>query len=155
MKQAVLPKVVKPSLQPLLQALPTDAASPASFFAPAAAVSDNEQGETRQTAASGPAAASGGVVSAARYDADYLKNPSPEYPALSRRMREQGTVQLDVTVAPDGSAKQVRLSRSSGYPRQDEAALDTVKRWRFVPARKGDEAITADVIVPIEFRLAS
>lgn len=153
-KQAVLPKPVRASPQPLLQAPPAASAPPTSFSARPAAVPDMEQGATRPTAAVTPSSATGGMVSAARYDADYLKNPAPDYPSLSRRMREQGTVHLDVTVAPDGTAKQVKLSRSSGYTRLDEAALETVRRWRFVPARKGDEAITANVIVPIEFRLA-
>lgn len=153
-KKVVLPNPVRPSPQPLLQALPAASAPPTSFSMPSAAAPDMEQGDTRPISAAPPSAATGGIVSTARYDADYLKNPAPEYPSLSRRMREQGTVHLDVTVTPDGAAKEVKLSRSSGYARLDEAALETVRRWRFVPARKGDEAITANVIVPIAFRLA-
>jgi len=88
-----------------------------------------------------------------RFDADYLDNPKPVYPALSRRMGEEGRVVLRVQVRADGGAGEVRLHASSGSPRLDQAALDTVRRWRFVPARQGDEAIAAWVLVPIVFSL--
>ena len=88
-----------------------------------------------------------------RLDAAYLQNPPPVYPPLARRMGEQGRVFLRVRVAADGLAQQVELKTSSGSPRLDNAALDTVKRWRFVPARQGDQAVAAWVVVPISFSL--
>jgi len=92
-------------------------------------------------------------VIAVRYDADYLNNPAPVYPMLSRRKGEQGKVQLLVQVNAQGLADKVEIQTGSGYPRLDSAALEAVKRWRFVPARRGDEAIAASVVVPIVFRL--
>ena len=45
-----------------------------------------------------------------------------------------------------------QVERSSGYPRLDEAAVAVVRdRWRFVPARRGEEALAAWVRVPISF----
>jgi len=88
-----------------------------------------------------------------RFDADYLFNPKPPYPALSRRMGEEGRVVLRVQVRADGSAGEVQVHASSGSPRLDQSALDTVRRWKFVPARRGDEAIAASVLVPIVFSL--
>ena len=35
----------------------------------------------------------------------------------------------------------------------DKAAIDAVKNWKFVPAKRGDKAITKNVLVPIEFKL--
>lgn len=88
-----------------------------------------------------------------RFDAAYLDNPSPAYPSQARRLREQGKVLLRVLVTPGGTAERVELRGSSGSHRLDEAALDTVKRWRFVPARRGTEAVAAWVLVPISFVL--
>lgn len=88
-----------------------------------------------------------------RFDADYLDNPKPPYPPLSRRMGEQGRVVLRVHVTPDGAAGEVLLATSSGSPRLDESALATVRRWKFVPARRGTEAVAAWVLVPIAFTL--
>jgi protein TonB len=93
------------------------------------------------------------AVIAPRFDATYLQNPPPAYPALARRMKEQGKVLLRVFVTPDGAADRIELRKSSGSERLDNAALDTVRRWRFVPARQGDHPVSAWVIVPISFSL--
>lgn len=94
-------------------------------------------------------------VSPPRFDADYLDNPAPAYPALSRRLGEEGRVLLRVFVDPDGSAARVEVRDSSGHERLDKVARDTVGRWRFVPARQGDKAVGAWVLVPISFSLRS
>ena len=88
-----------------------------------------------------------------RFDADYLDNPKPAYPAISRRLNEQGRVMLRVHVASDGSASEVQLHASSGSSRLDQSALDTVRRWKFVPAKLGKDPVTAWVLVPIAFTL--
>lgn len=88
-----------------------------------------------------------------RFDADYLDNPKPVYPALSRRMGETGKVVLRVQVAANGLPTEVALHVSSGSARLDQAAIDAVRRWKFVPARRGDDAVAASVLVPIVFSL--
>lgn len=108
-----------------------------------------------------PAAASAGAVArgdaapltAPRFDADYLSNPAPAYPPLSRRRGEQGRVLLRVLVSAQGTAHEVQLRSGSGFERLDAAAIDAVRQWRFVAARQGDEAVAAWVIVPISFTL--
>lgn len=87
------------------------------------------------------------------FNADYLSNPAPTYPAASLAMGEQGKVFLSVQVSPTGEALEVRLRTSSGFERLDAAALETVRRWKFVPARQGAETIAAWVVVPISFSL--
>ena len=100
-------------------------------------------------AASAPAA----VPSQPRFDADYLDNPKPPYPAISRRLSEQGRVVLRVHVDADGRPAEVQLHVSSGSSRLDQSALDTVRRWKFAPAKLGKEPIAAWVLVPIAFTL--
>lgn len=99
------------------------------------------------------ATAAPAAVTAARFDAAYLNNPRPGYPALSRRLREEGQVTLRVLVSPDGQPAQVELRSSSGSERLDRAAREAVARWRFVPARRGETAIESWVLVPIVFKL--
>ena len=89
------------------------------------------------------------------FNANYLDNPAPAYPAMSRRMREEGKVLLRVLVNPKGGADEVQVRTSSGSARLDDAARDTVRRWKFVPARRGAEAVPAWVLIPISFRLES
>ncbi len=88
-----------------------------------------------------------------RFDADYLDNPKPAYPALSRRMGEEGRVVLRVQVAANGLPTDIVIHTSSGSARLDQAAFDAVRRWKFIPARRGDEAVAASVLVPIVFSL--
>lgn len=90
---------------------------------------------------------------AARFDADYLHNPKPVYPVLARRQGEEGKVLLKVRVSAQGTALDVAVSKSSGYGRLDNAALEAVAQWRFVPAKRGDETVDSSVIVPITFAL--
>ena len=90
---------------------------------------------------------------APRFDVAYLNNPKPAYPALARRMGEEGKAVLRVCVTAEGRAGDVRLYTGSGSPRLDEAAIKAVWAWRFVPARQGDHSIEAWVLVPISFKL--
>ncbi|MGE5466121.1 MAG: energy transducer TonB [Ignavibacteria bacterium] len=92
-------------------------------------------------------------VTGARYDADYLHNPKPVYPMFSRRNGEEGKVQLRVRVSADGVPLEVEIKQSSGFARLDAAAREAVQKWRFVPARRGSEAIESWVGVPIVFSL--
>ncbi|HTP67208.1 MAG TPA: energy transducer TonB [Geobacteraceae bacterium] len=87
------------------------------------------------------------------YDAAYLSNPAPQYPAAARRLRLQGTATIRVLVTPEGRPKTVKLAKTSGARVLDDAALDAVQHWLFVPARRGGKAFAAEVDVPICFRL--
>lgn len=90
-----------------------------------------------------------------RADAAHLNNPAPVYPPMSRRMGEQGRVQLDVYILADGSVGQIKLKRSSGYTRLDQAALEAVQHWRYQPASRGNEAIALWYVQPLTFSLDS
>lgn len=87
------------------------------------------------------------------FNAAYLNNPPPDYPRLSRKLREQGTVILSVQVSTSGQAEAVSVNRSSGFERLDQVAVIAVKRWRFVAAKQGDQPVVARVIVPLVFSL--
>jgi protein TonB len=87
------------------------------------------------------------------FDAAYLDNPRPAYPSVSRIEGEQGTVILRVHVLATGLADRVEIHTSSGHDRLDKAARSAVARWRFVPARSGDQAVAAWVQVPIVYSL--
>lgn len=92
-------------------------------------------------------------VVAPAFDADYLENPAPAYPPLSRRLGEEGRVLLRVWVSVQGRAERVALVRSSGFERLDRSAMEAVARWRFAPARQGDRTVAAHVLVPVAFVL--
>jgi periplasmic protein TonB len=87
-----------------------------------------------------------------RFDAAYLHNQTP-YPPLARRLRESGTVRLRVRVSAEGLAENIEILSSSGSPRLDDGAREAVRRWRFIPARQGDQAVASSVVVPIIYKL--
>lgn len=90
-----------------------------------------------------------------RSDAAHLNNPPPTYPPVSRRIGEAGQVMLEVHIQPDGSVGEIRVKRSSGFDRLDEAAIRAVRHWRYLPARRGDQAIAWWYLQPIIFSLNS
>lgn len=86
--------------------------------------------------------------------ADYLNNPKPPYPALSRRLGEEGVVRLNILVNEEGSVERLKLAQSSGYERLDQSAMNIVQSsWKFEPARQDGKPVAAWVIVPIHFTL--
>jgi len=106
----------------------------------------NASGSTQPGTGTEPA------LTAARFDADYLHNPAPAYPAQSRRLKEEGTVLLLVRVSAEGTPLSVEIRNSSGFERLDEAGLQAVRQWRFVPAKRGSDNVSASVLVPIQFK---
>jgi len=98
-------------------------------------------------------AATAPVVTEARFDAAYLRNPAPPYPPVSRRMGEEGKVLLRVLVSPQGTAESVEVKETSSSYRLDESAKRTVRTWKFIPAKRGDVPVQSRVLVPIIFKL--
>jgi protein TonB len=147
-----IPRPARP--MPVVQPLPVLAVAPVAE-APAPAAFTVAPPPPAPPVAAPPAPPAELPVTAARFDADYLHNPKPAYPPASRRLGEEGKVLLRVYVSPDGQAEKVELKASSGFARLDTAAQDAVARWRFVPARRGDQPLAAWVVVPITFSLES
>jgi protein TonB len=110
-------------------------------------------------ASSSPAApsSSGGIAAAPTVDADYkaayLQNPKPPYPPLAFRLRAEGKVVLIAEVLPNGQSGSVKIVESSGNEMLDKSALETVKKWKFTPARKDGVIVTQAVRIPITFSL--
>ena len=88
------------------------------------------------------------------FQADQLNNPGPRYPAMSRRNHEQGTATLRVLVSAEGRAQDLTVATTSGFKRLDDAALQAVRNWKFVPAKQAGHAVTAYVLVPVTFALS-
>lgn len=90
---------------------------------------------------------------APRSDAAHLNNPAPSYPSMSRRLGEQGRVILEVYILANGTVSEVKIKQSSGFSRLDNAAIQAVKKWRYQPARRGQQAIDFWYIQPLSFSL--
>jgi periplasmic protein TonB len=62
-----------------------------------------------------------------------------------------GTVILRVRVSADGSAQSVSVKKSSGHKVLDDSAVAAVKKWTFVPSKRGSTPIDGWATVPIIF----
>ena len=105
------------------------------------------------TAPSAPAPAAPPRVELPSSNADYLQNPKPAYPPLSKRLGEQGKVIVRVLIGADGVPQKAEIRQSSGFDRLDQAALNTALKWRYVPGKRGGVAEDMWFNVPINFVL--
>nr|WP_240364633.1 energy transducer TonB [Pseudomonas syringae] len=125
------PPAPKPSAAPSPPAPPTPAPAPPAPAAPPAPVKES--------------AAVSGLAS--------LGNPPPEYPGLALRRSWEGRVILRIKVLPNGRAGAVEVTKSSGKPVLDEAAVEAVRNWKFIPAKRGDTPIEGFATQTIDFKL--
>lgn len=151
-KPVVMPRPKLPEPPPVVTA-PVEAPTPLVAPAPAAEPEPPPAPAEPVVAAAPPAPPPVVPVTPPAFNADYLDNPPPAYPALSRRLGEQGRVILRVLVSTAGRADEVHIRASSGHARLDEAARDTVRGWKFLPAKRGEHPVAAWVLVPVSFRL--
>ena len=86
-------------------------------------------------------------------DADYLQNPKPAYPPISKRLGEQGKVIVRVLIGADGIPQKAEIRQSSTFDRLDQSALATAMKWRYVPGKRGGVPETMWFNVPINFVL--
>lgn len=93
-------------------------------------------------------------ITAPSAGADYLNNPPPVYPEIAMERGWEGKVLMKVHVLPDGHPDTVSVIKSSGQQVLDDAAVKTVHKWSFVPAKRGDTPIAGWVTVPITFKLS-
>jgi protein TonB len=79
---------------------------------------------------------------------------TPEYPPVSRRIGEQGTLRLKLTIGTDGHVTNALVVNSSGHDRLDTAAVEWVKaHWLYQPAKRGAEAVASTADAVVVFRL--
>ncbi len=78
---------------------------------------------------------------------------APTYPAISRRMGEEGKLVLRVELDENGRIDSARVINSSGYDRLDKAALDAVRSWRCRPSTRGGQPVRAVALQPFNFVL--
>jgi len=84
---------------------------------------------------------------------EYSQNPPISYPKRARRRGYEGTVLLEVMVNRNGKVADLRILASSGYSILDRSAVNSVKTWSFIPAKKGDDTVDMWVKVPVRFKL--
>jgi TonB family protein len=78
--------------------------------------------------------------------------PAPQYSEAARKVKFAGTVILDVTVAEDGRATDIRVLKGVPFG-LNEQAIRAVNEWTFKPASSGDRPVAVRVPIETSFRL--
>ena len=108
------------------------------------------EGTDPRVALGGAARVEGATTTPAAPD---QRNPTPPYPASSRLAGREGSVALRIEIGADGTVTHVVLTHSAGDPALDDAALTTIRRWRFRPATRDGQQVAAVVTTNVHFRL--
>ncbi len=108
------------------------------------------EGTEPQAAPGGAARVEGATTTPAAPD---QRNPTPPYPTSSRLAGREGSVAVRIEIGADGTVTHVALTHSAGDQALDDAALTTIRRWRFRPATRNGQQVAATVTTNVHFRL--
>ncbi len=149
------PKKLPPLVKKVLDTAPSEHAVAPEPVAPAAnpAPAPTSTAVSSSTPSKAPATSEAETFTEANFRANYASNPKPEYPLTAKSREWQGKVMLRVQVSAEGLSDSVKVEKSSGHDMLDDCAVETVKKWKFIPARRGETAVASSVLVPISFSL--
>ena len=91
--------------------------------------------------------------SSATYKIGSEKNPHPTYPLIARKKGWEGRVILQTNVDKEGNVKYIRILESSGFKVFDDVSIQTLKKWKFKPAKMGNKYVEDIVNIPVRFVL--
>jgi TonB family protein len=83
----------------------------------------------------------------------FLTRQEPAYPERARRAGAEGVVGVRITLAADGSVRQVELTQSSGSRLLDEAALEAARASSFAPASRNRSPVASEAVASYRFEL--
>ncbi len=97
-----------------------------------------------------PSAPSTIAVTKSIIQATLLKREDLIYPALAKREKISGVVRCEVTIDDKGMVTKVKTL--SGHPVLAAAAEDSIRRWKYSPAKLDSKAVQSSTIVEVNFK---
>ena len=80
-----------------------------------------------------------------------LVKTMPQYPAIAKAARIQGTVVLQATISKSGTIENLHVV--SGPPMLQQAAMDAVRSWRYKPYLLNGDPVEVETQVNVVFNL--
>jgi TonB family protein len=90
------------------------------------------------------------IPSAEALSARTSKNP-PEYPETAKRLRIEGSVEVEATISAEGAVESVSTLR--GNPMLVRPAVEAVKKWKFRPFTSEGKPVRAISTFTIDFKM--
>ena len=94
-------------------------------------------------------------VSSATYKIGSAKNPHPTYPLIARKKGWEGRVIIKAKIDREGNVSEIKVLESSGFKVLDNASLETLKKWKFTPAKIGNKFVADTVNIPVKFLITN
>ena len=94
-------------------------------------------------------------ASSATYKIGSAKNPHPTYPLIARKKGWEGRVLIQAEIDREGNVSKIRVLESSGFKVLDNASLETLKKWKFTPAKIGNKFVDDTVNIPVKFLITN
>jgi protein TonB len=85
-------------------------------------------------------------------EGNLLRRVQPEYPALAKQARVQGTVLLRAVIDREGTIQDLQVI--SGHPLLVQAAINAVRQWRYRPYYLNDQPVEVETQVTVNFSLS-
>lgn len=120
--------------------------------AAAAAPANNDTASARPAPARTPAPAEAAPAPAETHPAEIVKTTPPDYPPDAVRKRQEGWVEVEFTVTPDGSVANPTVVNANPARVFNAAALSAVGRWTFKPRMENGKAVEEKIRRRIEFK---
>jgi protein TonB len=136
----------------------TPAATPAATPAPVAATPAPATPPPAETTAAAPApapAARPAAPTGETRDVAVTSPPVPVYPLTAARNRQEGWVEVEFTVTPDGSVQNAHVTGSQPTRIFDREAIAAVQRAKFQPKIENGQAVASTLRRRIEFKLGN
>ena len=94
-------------------------------------------------------------ASSATYKIGSAKNPHPAYPLIARKKGWEGRVLIQAEIDREGNVSGIKVLESSGFKVLDNASLETLKKWKFTPAKIGNKFVDDTVNIPVKFLITN
>ena len=82
-----------------------------------------------------------------------VREVPPAYPREAARAGTEGWVQVEFTIAPDGTTRDLQVRNSAPKVIFDDAALESVSQWRFEPVVKNGAPVAQRAVLQVRFVL--
>lgn len=143
--------ITPPRPTPVVNNTPSDAA----ISVPSPAPQPPQREEPVAAAAPATPAAAAAQPRTITSGVEYIQPPDVKYPAVSKRMGEEGKAIIRVLINEKGRAERAEVQKSSGSSLLDDAARQAVMRALFKPYREDGKPLPVFAIVPINFQLSN
>ncbi|MEQ1530808.1 MAG: energy transducer TonB [Methylococcales bacterium] len=147
--------VLKPAPVAVAPVITTPVAPTAqpTFTAPVASPAPVSHTSTAKSTSAPANASSSESDQGGNYPVKSTYSPQPPYPQSAKNRGWEGTVTVLIKISAAGLVEDVTVSKSSGYDMLDDAVLETVKTYKFIPARRGNTTVAATAKKTISFKL--